>query len=130
LIKEPTEQVEALVKVVNDYPKAVYIRNVAFYLMRGLKPVINDPEKLRPLLNRFVEGTATATPYARSEFYNSISKELINNGVLLDMAERLAKETIPYSTSRITLTRNAARWRRRRPITTPRIRTESRSSFQ
>jgi hypothetical protein len=95
LIKEPAEQVEALVKVVNDHPKAVYIRNVSFYLMRGLKPVINDLEKLRPLLNRFVEGTATATPYARSEFYNSISKELINNGVLLDMAERLAKETIP-----------------------------------
>src|SRR5205085_11116114 len=93
-IKDPQERVEALIKVVNDYPRAVYIRNVVFYLMRSLRPISNEPEKVRALLSRFVEGTASAPAYARTEFYYGISRDLLNNGILPDTASDLAQKSV------------------------------------
>ncbi|MGA2260840.1 MAG: tetratricopeptide repeat protein [Acidobacteriota bacterium] len=94
VIKDPQEHAEALIKVVNDYPRAVYIRNVIFYLMRSLRPMINEPEKVRALLSRFVEGTASAPAYARAEFYYGIARDLLNNGILLDTAAGLAQKGV------------------------------------
>ena len=94
VIKDPQERIEALIKVVSDYPRAVYIRNVVFYLMRSLRPMINEPEKVRALVNRFVEGTASAPAYARNEFYYGIARDLLNNGILLDTAAELAQKAV------------------------------------
>lgn len=94
VIKDPQERVEALIKVVNDYPRAVYIRNVGFYLMRGLNSMSNEPEKVRALINRFVEGTASAPAYARTEFYSGIARNLLSSGILLDRAAELAQQGV------------------------------------
>ncbi|MEP7271896.1 MAG: tetratricopeptide repeat protein, partial [Acidobacteriota bacterium] len=93
-IKDPQARIEALIKYVSDYPRAPYIRNAAYYLTRGLKPMYTEPEKVRPLFNRFVEGTATATVYARTEFYYNIARDLLNNGILFDLAEDLARKGV------------------------------------
>src|SRR5262245_6033865 len=95
VIKDPQERLEALIKVVQDFPRAVYIRNVAFYLLRSLKPMYSEPEKARPFIKRFVEGTQSASAYARTEFYYAIARELVNNKLLTELAVELAQQSIP-----------------------------------
>lgn len=90
VIKDPTERTEALIKVVNDFPRAVYIRNAVFYLMRPLREMRQEPEKVRALVNRFVEGTASAPVYARNEFYYGIARDLLSIDILPDLAADLA----------------------------------------
>lgn len=93
-IKDPQERTEALIKYVADFPRAPYIRNSTFYLMRQMRPIYSEPEKVRGYINRFVEGTSNATPYARTEFYYSISRELLNYNLLPDLAEDLSRRSV------------------------------------
>ncbi len=51
-------------------------------------------EKVRALLSRFVEGTAAAPAYARTEFYSGIARDLLNNGILLDTAAELEQKGV------------------------------------
>ena len=93
-IKDPQERTDAFIKFVAEYPKYPYIRNTVFYLGRSFKDLVGDPEKIRSMVDRFVEGTAGAPRYARSEFYYGISKALAANSVLLDRAADLAQKGI------------------------------------
>jgi tetratricopeptide (TPR) repeat protein len=93
-IKEPQERTDALIKYVADFPRAPYIRNATFYLMRQMRPLYPEPEKVRVYINRFVEGTSNATPYARTEFYYNISRELLNYNLLPDVAEDLSRRSV------------------------------------
>jgi tetratricopeptide (TPR) repeat protein len=93
-IKDPGERTEALIKFVADFPRAPYIRNATFYLMRQMRPLYPEPEKVRGFINRFVEGTASASPYARTEFYYNISRELLNYNLLSEVAEDLSRRGV------------------------------------
>ncbi len=62
--------------------------------MCPLKAMSNEPEKVRALLNRFVEGTQSAPAYARNEFHYGIAKDLLNNNRLLDDAVELARKAV------------------------------------
>ncbi|MBI4469656.1 MAG: hypothetical protein HY650_10085, partial [Acidobacteria bacterium] len=65
-----------------------------FYLMRSLKPLQKEPEKVGELVDRFVEGTSGATAYARTEFYYGIARELLNQGILYSTAAELAGRAV------------------------------------
>lgn len=94
VVKDPVERTEALIKVVNDFPRAVYIRNTVFYLMRPFRETSVEPEQLRSLLNRFVEGTINAPVYARSEFYYGLARELLSLDLLPDLSADLAAKGV------------------------------------
>lgn len=93
-VKDPEQRVDALVRTVRDFPNAVLIRNTVFYLMRPLRAMSQEPEKVRALVLRFVEGTTGATAYARSEFYNGIARNLLDQKILPSLAEDLSRKGI------------------------------------
>ena len=102
-IADPNERVEALIKLVADYPVYPYIRNVVYTLFRDPNKTIRElqePQKrdaaaTKVMVDKFVAGTAAAPAYARAEFYYGISKNLVSSDILLDNAIELARKAIP-----------------------------------
>lgn len=119
--QDATERVDALVKVIQQYPDYPYVRNAVYYLFRDPAKNIRElqeqkakaPEVMRQLVERFVAGTEGATAYARSELYSGIARNLVSRDMLLDLADSLAQKSIPLLNEADYLANEKRLWERK-----------------
>ena len=120
-IQDATERVDALVKIIQQYPEYPYIRNAVYYLFRDPAKSIREMQEQKPkdaktmrrLVERFVAGTEDAPAYARAEFYSGIARNLAGRDMLLADAEALAQKAIPLLNEADYLANEKRQWERK-----------------
>ena len=94
--KDPSQTVDLIVKLVQEFPDSGYAESVGFTFASALKLQAKldiDPAKLAALAARYIAGTTTAPPLLRVRIHSRAVAAMLDNS-LLEPAVELARQTV------------------------------------